>query len=48
MLDLKLNAKLSNHSIIEVSSIAGDNPFEDTITAYEVVSDKSCYHILCD
>ena len=46
MLDLKLGAKLSNHRIIEVSPIGGDNPFGDTITADEVVFDESGSHIL--
>ena len=36
MLDLKLSAKLSNHSIIKVSPIVGDDPFGDTITDDEV------------
>ena len=48
MLDLKLIAKLSDHSIVEVSPIIGDDPFRDTITEDEVVSDKSGYHILGD
>ena len=48
MLDLKLSAKLSNYRIVEISPIVGDNPFGDSITADEVVSDKSGYHILCD
>ena len=46
MLDLKLRAKLSDDSIVEVSPIVGVDPFGDTITADEVVSDESGYHIL--
>ena len=48
MLDLKLSAKLSNHSIVEVSPIIGYDLFGDTITEDEVVSDKFGYHILGD
>ena len=48
MLDFKLSAKFSNHKIVEVSPIVGDDPFGDTITSYEVVSDESGYHILGD
>ena len=44
-LDLKLSAKLRDHSIVEVSPVIDDNPFGDTITAYEIVSDESGYHI---
>ena len=46
MLDLKLSAKLNNHSIVEVSPIVGDDPFGDAITKNEVVSDESGYNIL--
>ena len=46
MLDLKLSAKLSNHIIIEVSPIIGDDPFGDTITTDEVVFNEYDYHIL--
>ena len=48
MLCLKLSVKLSDHNIVEVSPIVGDDPFGDTITSYEVVSDESGYHILGD
>ena len=48
MLDLKLCAKLSDHSIVEVSPIIGDDPFGDTITADEVLCDESGYHVLGD
>ena len=48
MLNFELSAKFRNHSIIEIGSIIGDDPFRDTILAYEVVSDESGYHILCD
>ena len=41
MLDLKLSAKLSDHSIVEVSPIVGNDTSGDTITADEVVSDES-------
>ena len=44
MLDLKLSAKLSNHSIVEISPIVGDNPFEGSIAADEVVSDECVLH----
>ena len=46
MLDLKLSAELSNHSIIEVGPIVGDNPFGDTVTTYEVMLDESGYNVL--
>ena len=48
MLDLKMSAKLRDHSIVEVSPIVGDDPFGDTIAANEVMFDESGYHILCD
>ena len=48
MLDLKLSAKLSNHGIVMVSPIVGDDPFWDIIAADEVVFDESGYHILGD
>ena len=48
LLDLELSAKFSNHSIVEVSTIVGDDPFGDTIAVDEVVFDESSYHALCD
>ena len=48
MLDLKLSAQFPYHGIVEVSPIVVDDPFGDTITEDEVVSDESGYHILCD
>ena len=48
MLDLKLSTKLSDHSIVEVSPIIGDDPFEDTIAVDEFMFDESDYHILSD
>ena len=48
MFDLELSTKLSNHSVVEVSPIVGDDPFWDTITTDEVVSDESGYHIIGD
>ena len=48
MLDLKMSAKLNDHSIVEVSPIVGDDPLGDTIAAYEVVFDEPGYHVLCD
>ena len=48
MLDLKLSAKLSDHSIGKVGPIVSDDPSRETITADEVVSDEAGYHILGD
>ena len=48
MLDLKLSAQFPDHGIVEVSPIVGDDPFRDTIEAYEVMCDESGYHILGD
>ena len=46
MLDSELSAEFRNHSIVEVSSIIGDDSFRDTIEADEVMFDESGYHIL--
>ena len=43
MLDLKSSAKLSDHSIVEVSPIVGDDPFGDTIAEDGVVFDEPGY-----
>ena len=48
MLDFELSAQFGNHSIVEVSPIVGDDPFGDTVAAYEVVFDESGYHALCE
>ena len=48
MLDHKLSVKLSDHRIVEVSPIVDDDPFGDTITTDEVVSDEFGYYILGD
>ena len=48
MLDSELSAEFRNHSIVEVSSIIGDNPFGDTVTQDEIVLDKPGYNVLGD
>ena len=48
MLDFELYAEFHNHSIVEIGFVAGDDPFGDTITADEVMLDKSGYNILSD
>ena len=48
MLDLKLSAKFNNHSIVEVSPIAGDDPFGDAIAADEVMLDEFGYNVFRD
>ena len=48
MLDFELHAEFHNHSIVKIGSVVGDDPFGDTITAYEVMLDKSGYNVLCN
>ena len=40
MLDHEHSAKFHNHSIVEIGSVVGDDPFGDTITANKVMLDK--------
>ena len=46
MLDFELRAEFSNHSIVKIGPIIDDDPFEDTVTAYEVMLDKLGYNVL--
>ena len=48
MIDLELRTEFHNHSIVEISSVVGDDPFGDTVTIDEVMLDKSGYNVLCD
>ena len=48
VLYLELLAELSDHLVIEIGTIVCNDPFRDTITKDEVVSDECGYHILGD
>ena len=45
ILDFELSTKFCNHSNVEIGPIVSDDPFGDTITADEVVSDDKIYQI---
>ena len=48
ILDLELHAEFSDHSIVEVGSFVGDDPFRDAISTYKVMFDEPGYNILGD
>ena len=48
MLDFELHAEFSDHRIVEIGSIIGDDPFRDVVLADEVMLDESGYNILSD
>ena len=48
MLDFELSAKLYNHSIVKIGSLVSDDPFRDTVSADEVMLDKTGYNIFCN
>ena len=48
MLDLKLRAKLGNHSVIEIGTIIRDDSFWNTIPINKVMSDEPGHNVLCN
>ena len=46
MLDFELRTEFSDHSIVEVDPVVGDDPFRDVVTIDEVILDKSGYNVL--
>ena len=48
MLNLELLAQGSDHSVVQVCTIIGDNPVRDTIPANQVLLDEAGNHILCN
>ena len=48
VLDLKLHAEFRDHSVVEISTIICDNPFEDVIPTYKIMFGEPNYHILCN
>ena len=48
MLNLELLAQGSDHSVIKVRTIVGDDPFGDAVLTNEVLLDEADNNILCD
>ena len=46
MLDLKLQAELGDHSIIDIGTIIRDNSLQNTVPTYKVMSDESGHDFL--